>query len=63
MIQLDNTKGMELYNWTDAELKAGNEAVPYYIKSKIPSGTYPGVNYDVNTLAVSGILVTNANQD
>jgi TRAP transporter TAXI family solute receptor len=62
MIQLDSTKGMELYNWTDAELTAGNTAVPYYIKSKIPAGTYPGVNYDVNTLAVSGILVTNANQ-
>lgn len=62
IIQLDSTKGMELYNWTDAELTAGNTAVPYYIKSKIPAGTYPGVNYDVNTLAVSGILVTNANQ-
>lgn len=63
MIQLDSTKGMELYNWTDEELRKGNEAVPYYIKSKIPAGTYPGVDYDVNTLAVSGILVTNANQD
>ena len=45
------------------ELEAGNKAVPYYIKSKIPAGTYPGVTYDVDTLAVSGILVTNANQD
>ncbi len=63
MIQLDNTKGMELYSWTDEELTAGNNAVPYYIKSKIPAGTYPGVQYDVDTLAVSGMLVTNANQD
>lgn len=63
MIQLDNTKGMELYNWSDEEIETGNEAVPYYIRSIIPAGTYPGVTYDVNTLAVSGMLVTNANQD
>ena len=63
MIQLDNTKGMELYSFSDAEVKQGNETVPYYIPSTIPAGTYPGVTYDVNTLAVSGILVTNANQD
>lgn len=63
MIQLDNTKGMELYNWTDAEVKQANATVPYYIPSTIPAGTYPGVDYDVNTVAVSGILVTNANVD
>lgn len=63
MIQLDNTKGMELYNFTDEEVAMANKSVPYYIPSKIPAGTYPGVTYDVNTVAVSGILVTNANQD
>lgn len=63
MIQLDNTKGMELYNFTDEEVKMANKSVPYYIPSKIPAGTYPGVAYDVNTVAVSGILVTNAKQD
>ena len=63
MIQLDSTKGMELYSFSDEEVKQGNASVPYYIQSTIPAGTYPGVGYDVNTLAVSGILVTNANQD
>ncbi|MGB0506513.1 MAG: TAXI family TRAP transporter solute-binding subunit [Pikeienuella sp.] len=63
MIQLDNTKGMELYNFSDEEIKQANTTVPYYIPSKIPAGTYPGVAYDVNTVAVSGILVTNANMD
>ena len=63
MIQLDNAKGMELYNFSDEEVKKANETVPYYIPSTIPAGTYPGVTYDVNTVAVSGILVTNANQD
>jgi TRAP transporter TAXI family solute receptor len=40
-----------------------NKTVPYYIPSKITAGTYPGVTYDVNTVAVSGIMVTNANVD
>ncbi len=63
MIQLDNTKGMELYSFTDEEVSMANKTVPYYIPSKIPAGTYPGVDYDVNTVAVSGIFVTNANVD
>lgn len=63
MIQLDNTKGMELYNFTDEEVAQANATVPYYIPSTIPAGTYPGVTYDVNTVAVSGIFVTNANVD
>lgn len=63
MIQLDNTKGMELYSFTDEEVAMANKTVPYYIPSKIPAGTYPGVTYDVNTVAVSGILVTNSNID
>jgi TRAP transporter TAXI family solute receptor len=63
MIQLDNTKGMELYSFTDEELKRSYKAVPYYIPSTIPAGTYAGINYDVKTVAVSGMLVTNVNQD
>lgn len=62
MIQLDNTKGMELHNWSAEEIKMANTTVPYYIPSKIPAGTYQGIDYDVNTVAVSGMLVTNANQ-
>lgn len=62
MIQLDNTKGMDLYSFTDEEVTRANKRVPYYIPSVIPAGTYPGVQYDVNTVAVSGILATNANQ-
>lgn len=62
MIQLDNTKGMDLYSFTDEEVARANKRVPYYIPSVIPAGTYPGVRYDVNTVAVSGILATNANQ-
>ena len=62
MIQLDNTKGMDLYSFTDEEVKTSNKAVPYYTPSKIEAGTYEGVKYDVNTLAVNGILVTSSDQ-
>lgn len=62
MIQLDSTKGMELYNFTDAEVTQANKTVPYYVPSQIKAGVYPGVTYEVNTVAVSGILVTNAKQ-
>ncbi len=63
MIQLDNTKGMDLYSFSDAEVKASNKAVPYYVPSTIKAGTYQGVQYDVNTLAVNGTLVTSIDQD
>ena len=36
--------------------------MPYYVPSSIKSGTYQGVQYDVNTLAVQGILVTSSDQ-
>lgn len=62
MIQLDNTKGMDLYSFTDEEIVTSNKAVPYYVPSMIPAGTYEGVQHDTQTLAVNGILVTNANQ-
>ena len=63
MIQLDNTKGMELYSFSDEEIVASNKAVPFYVRSIIPAGTYAGIQYDVNTLAVNGILVTSSDQD
>lgn len=60
MIQLDSTKGMDLYSFTNAEVKTSNEAVPYYVPSTINSGVYAGVQYDVSTLAVNGILATSS---
>ena len=63
MIQLDNTKGMELYSFSDAEVKAAHDILPYYGQSSIPAGTYAGIDYDVNTIAVNGILVTSIDQD
>jgi uncharacterized protein len=34
---------------------------PYYIMTKIPAGTYQGVDYDVETYAVTATVITNAN--
>ncbi len=34
---------------------------PYYIMTKIPAGTYRGVDYDVETYAVTATVITNAN--
>ncbi len=63
MIQLDNTKGMELYSFSKDEVSQVGEILPYYGKSTIPAGTYAGVDYDVDTIAVNGILVTSEDQD
>ncbi len=63
MIQLDNTKGMELYSFSEDEIDKVGEILPYYAQSSIPNGTYAGVGYDVNTVAVNGILVTSIDQD
>ncbi|MDO5028344.1 MAG: TAXI family TRAP transporter solute-binding subunit [Bacillota bacterium] len=35
---------------------------PFYIEFNIPGGTYPGVDEDVNTVAVLAVLATNAEE-
>jgi hypothetical protein len=62
MVQLSSTKGMDLYAFSDEEIAAVNKILPYYVESMIPAGTYEGLDYDVKTVAVNGILVTNADQ-
>lgn len=62
LIQLGSTKGFELYKFTEADQKAINKIIPYYVDSLIPAGTYENINYDVPTVAVSGQLITSAAQ-
>ncbi len=62
MVQLSSTKGMDLYSFSDAEIAAVNKILPYYVESVIEKGVYEGLDYDVKTVAVNGILVTNADQ-
>jgi TRAP transporter TAXI family solute receptor len=62
LIQLGSTKGFELYKFSDAEQKAINGIIPYYVDSMIPAGTYENITYDVPTLAVNGQLITSVDQ-
>ncbi len=62
LIQLGSTKGFNLYKFSDAERKAINKIIPYYVESMIPAGTYENVTTDTPTIAVNGQLVTNADQ-
>ena len=62
LIQLGSTKGFELYTFSEAERKEINSIIPYYVDSLIPAGTYENVTYDVPTVAVSGQLITSAEQ-
>ena len=60
MVQLASTKGMELHSFTDEDLAKINEIIPAYIPSKIPAGVYEGIDYEVNTSAVSALLVVSS---
>ena len=62
LIQLGSTKGFELYKFSEAERKAINGIIPYYVPSQIDKGVYESVGYDVPTVAVNGQLVTNVDQ-
>lgn len=60
IVQLDATRGMELYSFSDAERATIQQALPYYYSETIPAGTYEGVDYDVKTLAGGAQWMTNA---
>lgn len=62
MVQLASTRGMELYSFNQAERAKFLKAVPFYYDAKIPSGTYEGLDYDVDTVAVGAQWVTSADQ-
>ncbi len=62
LIQLGSTKGFSLYKFSDAERKAINKIIPYYVESMIPAGTYENIKTDTPTVAVNGQLVTNVDQ-
>ena len=62
MVQLAATRGMELYSFSEEEIAAFLEVVPYYYEAEIPAGTYEGVDYDVQTVAVGAQWVTSSDQ-
>ncbi|MEM9784397.1 MAG: TAXI family TRAP transporter solute-binding subunit [Pseudomonadota bacterium] len=57
MVQLSTTRGMELHSFSEDDLAKINEIIPAYIPSSIPPGVYEGVTYEVQTPAVSALLV------
>lgn len=63
MVQLSSTKGMELHSFSEADLAKIQELVPAYIPSKIPANVYEGIDYEVNTPAVSALLVVSSDLD
>jgi len=62
MVQLSNTKGMDLYPFTEDEITKINSIVPSYAPSNIPAGAYEGIHYDVPTVAVGAVLVVSEDQ-
>jgi len=62
MVQLAATRGMELYSFSEEEIAAFLEVVPYYYEAEIPAGTYEGVDEDVRTVAVGAQWVTSSAQ-
>jgi hypothetical protein len=60
MVQLASTSGMNLHSFTEEDMARINEAVPAYIPSMIPGGTYEGIDEDTLTPAVSALLVTSS---
>ena len=62
MVQLASTKGMDLYSFSEEERQKMLELVPYYYDAVIPAGTYEGLDYDVQTIAVGAQWVTSSDQ-
>ena len=60
MVQLASTRGMELHSFSRRDIRRIIDLIPYYVPSTIPAGTYSGVDYDVNTPAVSALLIVSA---
>ncbi|WP_172331679.1 TAXI family TRAP transporter solute-binding subunit [Mangrovicoccus sp. HB161399] len=63
MVQLASTKGMDLVSFSDGDMDKIAEVEPAYMPSLIPAGAYEGVDYDVNTPAVTALLVVSEDLD
>ena len=60
MAQLASTAGMALHSFTVDDINKIRQNIPAFISSKIPGGVYRGVNIDVQTPAVSALLVVSS---
>jgi len=53
---------LKLYSFSEEEIRRAGKIIPYYIPSKIEAGVYNGQDTDINTMAVSALLVTHINK-
>ena len=58
IMDLATMKDITLIPFDDDLIKKIRKEFPFFIASKIPAGTYRGVDRDVSTIAVKAILVT-----
>ena len=57
--ELAQTKAIRLIQMTDEELNNLKNASPMYVPRTIDAGTYKGVDYDVHTVEMPVLIVTN----
>lgn len=62
-LSVAQTKDVVFLGYTDEELDNAIAGNPSYYKAKIPAGTYPGQDEDVQTFGVKCLLIVNADMD
>ncbi|MFN2364561.1 MAG: TAXI family TRAP transporter solute-binding subunit [Halarsenatibacteraceae bacterium] len=63
IIDLAATEDVKILDVEGDALEQIQEDYPYYITKVIPGGTYSGIDEDINTVAVSAMLITNEAAD
>ena len=58
IMDLATTKDITLVSFDDAFMKKLRKEHPFFVPSKVPAGTYRGIDHDVTTPAVMAILIT-----
>lgn len=62
IIEQSKKSKLKLYSFSEEEIRRAGKVIPYYIPSTIEAGVYSGQDTEIKTLAVSALLITNANQ-
>ncbi len=58
-LELANDHPIRFLGIADEDVAALNERLPFYGAQTIPAGTYPGIEEDLQTIAVNVMLITN----
>ncbi len=60
IMDLTTAKDVDLLSFDQNFLAKLSKKYPFFIASKVPAGTYKGIDHDTNTPAVMAILIANA---